>query len=173
MKNFLTMVFAACGLLLAGCATNVFDNPAVDDARRMIAERRAECVIVKDGLVESQRGNGVMPLLNFHDHSPWHFAGAIVVDKVVGRAAAMIAIHGKAFAVYGEVMSQDALELLGKYGIPAGCDQLVPQILNASRTGLCPLEQAVAGIEDPALAVAALRRRIVQLRAAAPKRDRR
>ena len=172
-----SMFFAAFTLWLAGCASTGDVDPlksaGVDEAKRMIADRRAECAIVKKGMVESRRGRGVMPLLDFYDHSPKQFSGAVVVDKVIGRAAAMIAIRGRVRAVYGEIMSEDALELLEERGVPAAYGQLVPRILNAKRDGLCPLEQSVAGIEDPALALTALRRRIAQLRSVVPKRGRR
>ena len=165
------MFFAACTLWLAGCVStgdaDPFKSAGVDAAKRMIADRRAECAIVKKGMVESRRGRGVMPLLDFYDHSPKQFSGAVVADKVIGRAAAMIAIRGGVRAVYGEIMSEDALELLEEHGIPAAYGQLVPRILNAKRDGLCPLEQSVAGIDDPARALAALRRRIAQLKSAA------
>ena len=177
MGKYLTMAVAAVALLLSGCAStdgaDVFDSPGVAEAQRMIREKQAECVLVKSGMLESRRGRGVMPLLEFYDRSPKQLAGAVVVDKVIGRAAAMIALRGKAAAVYGEIMSEDALELLETHGVPAGFGQLVPRILNAKRDGLCPLEQSVEGIEDPVRALMALRRRIAELRAAAPKRDRR
>ena len=174
MNRCLTVVFAACGLWLAGCAStadaDAFGAAGVDEAKRMIADRRAECVLVRKGVLQSRHGRGVMPLLDFYDQTPGKFTDTVVVDKVIGRAAAMIALRGNARAVYGEIMSEDALELLGKHGVPAAYGQLVPRILNAKRDGLCPLEQSVAGIEDPATALTALRRRIAQLRAAAPKR---
>ena len=177
MVKCLTVFFAVCALWFAGCASageaDAFKSAGVDEAKRMISDRRAECVIVKKGMLESRRGRGVMPLLDFYDQKAGKFTGAIVVDKVIGRAAAMIAIRGRARAVYGEIMSEDALELLEKHDTPADYGQLVPRILNAKRDGLCPLEQSVAGIEDPALALTALRRRIAQLRSAAPKRGRR
>ena len=174
MKSCLTMFLAACAFGLAGCAStgdaDAFENAGVKEAQRMIADRRAECVLVKKGVLQARHGRGVMPLLDFYDQTPGKFADTVVVDKVIGRAAAMIALRGGARAVYGEVMSEDALELLGKHGVPAAYGQLVPRILNAKRDGLCPLEQSVAGIEDPAKALTALRRRIAQLRASAPRR---
>ena len=173
MGKFLTMALAAGVLWLSGCAStdevDAFGSPGVAEAQRMIREKRAECVLVKRGMIESRRGRGVMPLLDFYDRSPKHLAGAVVVDKVIGRAAAMIALRGKARAVYGETMSEDALELLETHGVPAAFGQLVPRILNAKRDGLCPLEQSVAGIDDPARALKALRRRIAELQAASKR----
>ena len=86
-----------------------------------------------------------------------------MVDKVVGRAAACIAICGKASHVHGELMSEDAAEFLSDNGITYSYKQLVPRILNKSMDGLCPLEQSVEGITDPVAALSALRVRVGEL----------
>lgn len=91
-------------------------------------------------------------------------ADAVIVDKVVGRAAAAIAICGKARHVHGEVMSEDAAEFLKAHGVTSGCTLPVPRILNRKRDGLCPLEQSVAGIDDPEQALAALKNKIESFR---------
>ena len=89
--------------------------------------------------------------------------GAIVVDKVIGRAAAFIAIKGGACGVHGELLSAEARELLQKHGIPVTGGRTVPQILNRKLDGLCPLEASVQGIENPAAALRALRGRVSEL----------
>lgn len=92
-------------------------------------------------------------------------ADAVIVDKVVGRAAAAIAICGKARHVHGEVMSEDAA------GVPESARHHFRlhaagalRILNRKRDGLCPLEQSVAGIDDPEQALAALKNKIESFR---------
>lgn len=88
---------------------------------------------------------------------------AVLVDKVIGRAAAAIAICGKVKHVHGELMSEDAIEFLNKNGITTSYTILVHRILNRKRDGLCPLEQSVEGVEDAASALLALRKRIETL----------
>ena len=104
------------------------------------------------------------PLLTLYETRQSDMAGATVVDKVVGRAAAAIAICGKARHVHGEVMSEDAVKFLQKHAITTSQTLLVPRILNRKRNGLCPLEQSVAGIDDPAKALVSLKQRIATLR---------
>ena len=145
----------------------VFSSPEVAEARQLIRDGRAECVMIRDGRSHVKRGRGVMPLLEFHDSQPELLKGATLVDKVIGRAAAAVAISGGARAVHGEIMSEDGKEYLEKHGILTNHGLLVPRILNADRSGLCPLEKSVEGIDDPEQALAALRKRIAEFKSEA------
>ncbi|MBO4490131.1 MAG: DUF1893 domain-containing protein [Lentisphaeria bacterium] len=150
--------------LVSGCASATSD--AVSEASQMIRDGKAECVLVRDNrILYVERGRGVSPLLNVYDHHRAEMEGAVVVDKVIGRAAACIAICGKVKHVHGEIMSEDAVEFLKENGITAGSTLLVPRILNRKRDGLCPLEKSVEGIRDPEKALTALRAKIEELSA--------
>ena len=147
---FSTIAFILSGVF-AGCASA--PEPGLEAARRMM--------LVKDGRILAQEsGGGVSPLLAIYETRKDDMANAVIVDKVVGRAAAAIAICGKARHVHGEVMSEDAAEFLKAHGVTSGCTLPVPRILNRKRDGLCPLEQSVAGIDDPGKALAALKDKI-------------
>ena len=87
---------------------------------------------------------------------------ALVVDKVVGRAAAAICIVGKTKKVHAMMMSAEAASLLKAHGVEASADKTVPKILNRDLTDGCPMEQTIAGMEDPAEMVRALRERIMK-----------
>ena len=131
----------------------------------MIAEGKAECVVIRGSQSWRESGRGVSPLLEFYDHrAPGFLKSATVVDKVIGRAAAMIAISGGATRVHGEIMSEDAKALLESRGITVSYGTLVPRILNADKSDLCPLEKSVEGIDDPEQALTALRKRIEELK---------
>ena len=133
-------------------------------AKLMIRTGQAECVLVKDGeIAATESGHGVSPLLEMYDKRAAEMEGSTIVDKVVGRAAASIAVCGKASHVHGELMSEDAVEVLSANGITSSYKQLVPRILNRDMDGLCPLEQSVEGITDPAAALTALRARVAEL----------
>ena len=144
--------------------TSPFSTPEFAEARKLVREGKAECVLIRGKALDVKRGRGVMPLLEFHDRQPNEMKGAVIVDKVIGRAAAAVAISGGVRAVHGEVMSEDGKAYLEKHGIPTNHGLLVPRILNADRSGLCPLEKSVEGIDDPERALAALRRRIAEFK---------
>ncbi len=157
-------------LLLAGCVST--EHSKIEEARAMIRENKAECVLVKDGRIYAQgRGHGVSPLMELYETRRGDMAGGIIVDKVIGRAAASIAICGKVKHVHGEVMSEDAVAFLKKNGITESHTLLVPRILNRKHDGLCPLEQSVLGIDDPAAALASLKKKIASFQTTAQKKE--
>ena len=141
------------------------DADVLAEASNLISAGRAGAVLVKDGVIVAvePNGPGVKPILGLHDNRPDVLKGAWVVDKVVGRAAAAIAIDGGASRVHGLLMSETAKAFLGEKGIPATADQVVPQILNRAHDGLCPLEDSVQKLDDPAKMVKAVRARIKTL----------
>ena len=162
MKKIIFLFAAA--LCLGGCCCMNRDS-AVEDAKKLIRENRAECIVVRNGNIAAlERGRGVSPLLKIYDTRPDVMKGAVVVDKVIGRAAAFVIIKGKASAVYGKITSEDAVKLLSEHKIPVTYDLLVPRILNQKRNGLCPLEDSVKGIDDADAALESMRKRISELR---------
>ena len=135
-----------------------------EQAITKIKNNEASALVVKDNkIVAHVSGVGLMPLLEIYDNQPTALEDGSLIDKVIGRAAAFIAIKGKVRTVYGELMSEEALELLQKHHIPATYGKLVPQILNRKQDGICPMEQAVLGINSPDEALDALKTKIKSL----------
>ncbi|PWG63998.1 DUF1893 domain-containing protein [Bifidobacterium callitrichidarum] len=107
-------------------------------------------------------GHGVRPLLQ------WLAAGQSLIgycaaDRVVGKGAALLYARLGVRAVYAETMSEAGLAALRANGIAASYGTLVPVILNRSHTGVCPIEQSVASIGDPAAAEPAIRAAVARL----------
>ena len=127
------------------------------------------CVAAKDGVIVAQEtGRGIVPIMKLL--SDGKLAHALVVDKVVGRAAAAICIVGKAKKVHAMMMSAEAASLLKAHGVEAGADTPVPKILNRDMTDGCPMEQTIDGMEDPAEMVKALKSRLVGVESPGSKR---
>ena len=138
--------------------------PQVETALVQIKAGEASCVLVKEGAIVTEAlGSGILPLLSLLDEKRGDMEGADLVDKIVGRAAAMIAIEGGVRSVTAMVMSEDARELLQAHGIATHARTYVPQILNRHFSGRCPMEQAVYEIEDCAAGVDALRVRLHEM----------
>jgi len=119
----------------------------------------ASVVAARDGVIAAQEtGKGVLPIMSLFEKRA--LARAVVVDKVVGLAAASVCVVGKARRVHALIMSEDAMALLKASGIEASAEEVVPQILDRGMAGRCPMEQAVDGRTTPEEMVAALREKM-------------
>ena len=122
----------------------------------LVRRGEAAAVTARDGVIQARAsGRGVLPLLKLLDDG--HLRHALVVDKVIGRAAAAVCLVGRARRVHGLLMSEEAKSLLAAHNVPATADRLVPKILNRDQSASCPLEARVAQEADPQKMVAALR----------------
>lgn len=91
--------------------------------------------------------------------------GYSVADLIVGKAAALLFVRSGIVSVYAEVLSEGGKAVLERAGIPYEYGTLTERIVNREGTGICPMEQAVAGTDDPDRAYECLTEAIERLRA--------
>lgn len=115
-------------------------------------------------LVVSNRGEtrcffkkGVRDLENLLEWEPGFLSGAMVADKVVGKASAGMLAFGGVRKVYARTLSSLAVPVLDKAGIEYSYGILVDHIIIPEGEERCPLEKIVADVDEPAEIVAALR----------------
>ncbi|WP_294140496.1 DUF1893 domain-containing protein [uncultured Sanguibacteroides sp.] len=106
------------------------------------------CVIANNGSIRTFKQPGIADLYDLLQQDVSFLQGAIVADKVVGKAAATLMILGNIQQVYADIISQSALELLQNTDIQVDFGQLVPFIENRDKTGWCPLESACFEIKS-------------------------
>lgn len=75
--------------------------------------------------------------------------GTTVIDKIVGKAAALLISFFKAKDVYTRLLSRSAIEVLEKHGIRYSSERVVENIRKRDDTDICPFEKMVLEIEDP------------------------
>ena len=97
-------------------------------------------LIVSNNGINTFDGHGISDLLRIINEEPNILDEATLADKVVGKGAAAIMVLGKVKEVYADVISKPAIDLLTDNGISATYGQCVPQIINRSGTGFCPIE---------------------------------
>ena len=71
-----------------------------------------------------------------HDHR-----GGTIMDKVMGNAAALLAVKAGCREVYSPLGSQLAIETLDKYGVKYYLSHVVPYIMQANGKDMCPMEK--------------------------------
>ena len=143
------------------------DRASADAALDAIAAGGADCFLLREGSAPLPgQGRGIRPLLQFLEKEPELLKGAVLTDKIIGKAAAMVAVLGGVREIYALTASESALAFLEKNGVPAHARHTVPHIINRTGDGLCPLEQTVLAVEDPAEALPLLKATIARLMAA-------
>ena len=98
------------------------------------------CVIRKGTETRTFHQRGVKDLWELCQDGEMFLNGAQIADKVIGKGAAALMIHGGISEVYADVISTPALELLQKHGIHVTYAQQTDRIMNRQRDGLCPVE---------------------------------
>ncbi len=137
---------------------------AVRSALHLIEQDTLACAVIDgDVIVRSEQGRGIGPILKLHDEGV--LKGACVVDKIVGKAAAMIMTHGGVRECYGVTMSRSAEQWLRAHGVKVAYGKLVEVIINREGNGMCPMEQTVQHMDDEAAAIEALRQKRQELMA--------
>ena len=117
----------------------------------------AAVVVARGGvIIAAEKGRGLDPLLKLMDAGK--LGGAVVMDKVVGRASAAICAEGGAAKVFTSLAGKGAAELLEKRGIPFTAEKTVEVILNHEKADSCPMEKAVSGMDDPKKMVEAVKK---------------
>ncbi|MBE6103301.1 MAG: DUF1893 domain-containing protein [Erysipelotrichaceae bacterium] len=100
---------------------------------------------------------GLRPLMNWLHQSPEIFEGSYIIDKVVGKASAMLLTYGGARKIHGKLMSRPADEFLTAHGIEHTYDVMTDYILNQDQSDMCPMEKRVKDLKEPEEAFAALK----------------
>lgn len=125
------------------------------------------CVLLRDNMpVYRSCARGIRPLLDAID-AGIDAHGLTAVDKIVGKAAAMLYLYMGVSRVYAEVMSDAARDALTARGVDCFCRVRTDKIVNRRGDDLCPMEKTVADIGDPAAALDVLRKKAAELAAAA------
>ena len=112
--------------------------------------------------VVSSTQKGLTPLYQAYRDRPDWFSGGVLVDKVLGKAAAAIAVRGGVRAVHAVLISEPALALLRQGGVTVVYEKKVPAILNRTGEGPCPMEARVYDATDAEEAWAALQRFFIE-----------
>lgn len=108
---------------------------------------------------------GIAPILSALRKHPTYFQDGIVVDAVIGKAAAMLFIRSHVQYLHAHVMSEPAKQILEAYQIPYSYDILTSYIHNRQQNGQCPMEETVKNLIDLDEAYEALQLKVQQLQA--------
>lgn len=119
--------------------------------------------LCRDGEIITDDGRGISPMMKFIAEGR-ELTGYSAADVIIGKAAAMLFVKAGVICVHGKTMSESGRSFLETHGIPCTYDVLTERIINRRGTDLCPMEKAVAEIDDAEEGYSALRNKLEELR---------
>lgn len=137
----------------------------IQEGLNLLTTEHYSCVAYRTRALYTSKAMGIRPLIQPLNEDPYFFKDAIVIDKVIGKSAALLLIYGQAQAIHAQIISEHALKCLKQSNIHVSYDTLVPYIQNNERSGMCPMEATVLNIDDPYEGLLALRAKIQELMA--------
>lgn len=131
-----------------------------------ILHKEACSLVMEDlqGRVHLYYKKGVRDLEDLLDNNQELLRGAIVADKIIGKAAAGMLAYGGVSEVYGEITSKKAVPILEGSGIKYSYGKLVDHIIIPEGDTRCPLEQLVSAANTPSDIVKTLRKHFREMR---------
>ncbi len=92
-------------------------------------------------LIFSSTKDRLLPLLEYIDRFAPHHQPVIILDKIMGNAAALLSVEANCREVYSPLGSQLAVKTLDKYGIKYQLTEIVPYIQKPNGDDMCPMEK--------------------------------
>jgi len=119
-------------------------------AKRSLYDKQLTLVIVKNGQVlfetDSHRISGFIRAI---DELGVQLRSSVVADRVAGKALALLCVYAGITEVYAEVLSKKAKALFEERKLTFEYKQLVDNVLDPNKSGVCPFEKAAADISEP------------------------
>lgn len=106
-------------------------------------------------LFQSNSG-GIRPHLEAIEKHGIELNGTTMVDKIVGRAAALLVLYSKADQLYAGLVSGPGRQALEEHGLRFEYNEETEHIKMKDGRIYCPFERMVQGISDPAEAYSAI-----------------
>jgi hypothetical protein len=119
-------------------------------AKKRLNEKRLTLSIVKNGEVIFETvSSGISGFFEAIEKFGNGLEGASVADRVTGKAIALLCVYAKIKAVYAMVLSKGAKTVFEKYAIHCEWKELVENILDVKKAGICPFEKLAEEISNP------------------------
>ncbi len=103
----------------------------------------------EDELIFESDLGGIRPHLKAIDELGSELEDSLMVDKILGRAAAFLVIYAKAAEAQTLLVSSPGKQVLEANGIKFYAREEVPHIKMENGVIYCPFESMVQGINDP------------------------
>lgn len=122
---------------------------SLEKAKALLSENDYTFALINGGKTFTSDKRGIAPILMLLDTSPELLKNAVIADKVIGKAAAMLLVYAGISQLHTVTISELAIDTLKNFDIQFSYENVVPQIKNRSGDGMCPMEASVMYVEKP------------------------
>lgn len=113
----------------------------MEEIIKLLYRGHYSCVVRNGETIRTFSGRGVKDLHHLLHQDPELLQGALVADKVVGKAAASLMILGGVKELYTGLISTPAVKILNDNGVKVSFQVEVPVVMNRDKSDWCPLEK--------------------------------
>jgi hypothetical protein len=119
-------------------------------AKKTLYDEDLTLAIVKNGQVLFQTdAHRISGFLRAIDQFGAELKGASVADRVAGKALALLCVYARISRVYAEVLSRKAQAVFEENNVDFEWKEVVDNVLDQTKTGVCPFEKVAADIANP------------------------
>jgi hypothetical protein len=130
----------------------------LEKAKHLLHERELTLAIVKnDKALFETRSHRISGFLGAIEQLDKELEGASLADRVAGKAIALLCLYAKIKQVYADVLSRKAKIMFEQNGIHHEWKQLVDNVLDLNKNGICPFEKAAETLQNPKYAYRAFK----------------
>ena len=104
-------------------------------------------IYVGDMLAFASKKDRLLPLMEYLASHGAICQTVIIYDRIMGNAAALLAVRANASEVYSPLGSELGIKTLKKHHIKYHLDEVVPCIMRDDGKGMCPMEELSIGKE--------------------------
>jgi hypothetical protein len=121
---------------------SLLENKDLELAKQKLTSQNLSLVIVKNRkVVFETKKPGVTGFLNAIETVNRDLVGSSVADKIVGVAVALLCTHSGVSSVFAKTISGGGLKVLLDNNIEFQFEKKVSNILNRTKTAVCPFEK--------------------------------
>jgi len=131
-------------------------------AKELLESTNSTLAVINGEKYHTSSKKGVLPVYEALTSNPEVMKNGYAADKVTGAASAWLMIYGGVKALYTEIISLPALEVLKNGGIEVEYGIVVGNIENRTKDGICPMEKATLGCKTPGEAFAAVEQKLIE-----------
>ena len=96
-------------------------------------------------LIFSSDKDRLLPLMEYIGQSDTSRPAVVIFDKVTGNAAALLSVKAGGCEVFSPMGSRPGADTLDRHGVKHQLAVIVPRIMRADGSGMCPMEKLSMG----------------------------